>query len=165
MIVIETHASQLCISSSLVMLAQRSPVSARLVTGSRASQHILASVCTVLSTHGTMCSDMILAMNLSNTALSCALQLNKRSLLVLKLSHGKASNDDALSANDNTQRVVKTYHALDLRAVRYCTRCAKTRNAFEVCTADGGKVRVRVEDADVLEQWMGALRHNMAFLR
>ena len=61
--------------------------------------------------------------------------------------------------------VVKTYHALDLRAVRYCTRCAKTRNAFEVCMADGGKVRVRVEDADVLEQWMGALRHNMAFLR
>ena len=80
---------------------------------------------------------------LRNAWKPCALQLNKRSLLVLKLSHGKASNDDALSANDNTQRVVKTYHALDLRAVRYCTRCAKTRNAFEVCTADGGKVRRR----------------------
>jgi hypothetical protein len=102
---------------------------------------------------------------LRNAWKPCALQLNKRSLLVLKLSHGKASNDDAFYANDKTQCVVKTYHALDLRAVRYCTRCAKTRNAFEVCMADGGKVRVRVEDADVLEQWMGALRHNMAFLR
>ena len=89
----------------------------------------------------------------------CTLQLNKRSLMLLKLSHGFAASE-----NDRAQHVVKTYHALDLCAVRYCAR-SQVPNVFEVCTEEGEKVRVRVADTDKLEQWLGALRHNMAFLR
>ena len=82
---------------------------------------------------------------------------------MLKLSQSKHSQG-LRDAPDEQQTILKTYHSVDLRAVRFATRM-RERNAFVVNVNAGTAVQLRVEDSDQLDEWLGALRHNMSFLR
>ena len=91
---------------------------------------------------------------------ACTAQLNKTTLNLMKVGHTESCR------GTDHEHVIKTYETVALSAVRYCTRVMDVPNALEVKHFGDGRrggvvTQIRLAKPSELDDWIGALRHNI----